>query len=251
MTRSKQLPVKVLSFDLDDTLWPLKPTLERAEKQTYEWLQQHAPKICNLLSVDGITEYRQQFFAQHASEHHQISALRIRCYHQLASQSGYSQEHAASIAAQAFTVFIKLRQQVRYFDHAQSTLETLSQRYLLGAITNGNADLNHMSIGHLFGFCVSAEQAACSKPEAAIFKLAQQQASNCVSEQLLAQQIVHIGDGLLFDIFGANAAGFKTVWFNHDDQITPKAGDEKKYVAQANASVNTLAELLTLDFDRI
>ena len=35
--------IKAISLDLDDTLWPIWPTIERAEKALHEWLVTNAP----------------------------------------------------------------------------------------------------------------------------------------------------------------------------------------------------------------
>ncbi|MDB5930798.1 MAG: HAD-superfamily hydrolase subfamily variant 3, partial [Polaromonas sp.] len=35
--------VKAVTLDLDDTLWPIWPTIERAEKALNGWLAAHAP----------------------------------------------------------------------------------------------------------------------------------------------------------------------------------------------------------------
>jgi FMN phosphatase YigB (HAD superfamily) len=42
--------VKAISLDLDDTLWPIWPTIERAEKVLHDWLNDHAPMAAALFS---------------------------------------------------------------------------------------------------------------------------------------------------------------------------------------------------------
>ena len=42
--------VKAISLDLDDTLWPIWPTIERAEKVLHDWLVDHAPMAAALFS---------------------------------------------------------------------------------------------------------------------------------------------------------------------------------------------------------
>jgi putative hydrolase of the HAD superfamily len=36
--------IAAISLDLDDTLWPIWPTIERAERALHEWLLREAPK---------------------------------------------------------------------------------------------------------------------------------------------------------------------------------------------------------------
>ena len=33
--------IKAISIDLDDTLWPIWPVIERAEKALHDWLAAH------------------------------------------------------------------------------------------------------------------------------------------------------------------------------------------------------------------
>ena len=35
--------IHAITLDLDDTLWPIWPTIERAESALQAWLRQHAP----------------------------------------------------------------------------------------------------------------------------------------------------------------------------------------------------------------
>ena len=43
--------IKAITLDLDDTLWPIWPTIERAEKALHDWLSEHAPMTCALFAT--------------------------------------------------------------------------------------------------------------------------------------------------------------------------------------------------------
>ena len=45
--------IRGISFDLDDTLWPIWPTIERAEKALLDWLGAHAPMAAALFANPG------------------------------------------------------------------------------------------------------------------------------------------------------------------------------------------------------
>ena len=50
--------IRAITLDLDDTLWPVWPTIARAEAQLQSWLQQHAPAAHALAGqpgMDGLT----------------------------------------------------------------------------------------------------------------------------------------------------------------------------------------------------
>ena len=41
-------PIRAISLDLDDTLWPVWPIIERAEQVLQAWLTVHAPRAAAL-----------------------------------------------------------------------------------------------------------------------------------------------------------------------------------------------------------
>ena len=57
--------IKVISFDLDDTLWPLRETLEYAEQDYFHWLCQQYPLLAAQHSLLTMRDYRQLFLQQH------------------------------------------------------------------------------------------------------------------------------------------------------------------------------------------
>ncbi|MCB1590703.1 MAG: HAD family hydrolase, partial [Xanthomonadales bacterium] len=57
--------ITTLSFDLDDTLWPIAPAIEAAEQALRDWLQQHWPTVANAWSADRMAELRDGLWQQH------------------------------------------------------------------------------------------------------------------------------------------------------------------------------------------
>jgi putative hydrolase of the HAD superfamily len=51
-------------------------------------------------------------------------------------------------------------------------LERLSRRYRIASLTNGNANLGRIGLGHLFHATVSAHAHGTSKPDRALFHIA-------------------------------------------------------------------------------
>ena len=63
----------VLTFDLDDTIWPTTPVVTRANEQYIRWLQtrvEHFPEtnVVNAL-MKGIREEREEMFRKRGEEH--------------------------------------------------------------------------------------------------------------------------------------------------------------------------------------
>ena len=90
---------------------------------------------------------------------------------------------------------------VTLFDGATRVLGELGKRHAIGAITNGNADVHRIGIGHLFDFVVTPAEAGAAKPASAIFELALRQAG------APAQSVVHVGDDPLRDVRGRRGGG--------------------------------------------
>lgn len=210
--------IKVITFDLDDTLWPVKPSIEKAQVETQKWLTKNASKLTDNFTQQDMHKKSIEIYKENPQYTHQISQLRIATIKQLAQLVGYDEAHASEIANQSFLIFIHHRQQVKAYDGVEEVLEFLSKNFLLGSITNGNADIYKTNLGHYFDFSVSSEEINASKPDPVIFKAAYNKAVDLFDYELLPHNILHIGDDYEKDVEGAQKAGFKTAWINPLDE---------------------------------
>jgi len=167
---------------------------------------------------------------QHPELTHQISTLRRKALARALRQSGYTQQQADLHAQAAFNVFLDTRHQVELFPYTVEVLHQLHQRYQLGALTNGNADIGRTAIGHYFDFSFSAEQLNNSKPHPALFHAALKYTG------LSGSVCVHVGDHPTHDIQGAQQAGFFSVWVNRNSAAWPGG-------TPPSAEVSCLSEL--------
>ncbi len=198
-------PVKCVTLDLDDTLWDCPPVLIAAEKAFYDWLGTRHPRIAERYELSDLVSHRREFFDQlNHSKPYDFTFLRKRWLSKLGEEWG----HGDALVEEGFEVFIAARNQVELYDGVPQVLETLSSSYRLGAITNGNADVHRIGIGHWFHFVVSAAEAQALKPEPAIYEAALESAG------VSAAQAVHVGDDPVRDVQGAAEVGMRTVWVN-------------------------------------
>jgi HAD superfamily hydrolase (TIGR01509 family) len=221
--------IKVVTFDLDDTLWDVAPTLFAAEEAVYRWLDEHAPAVTTRYSPDELRKLRWQLWKNRPDLSHQISQLRIESLQEVMQVVGYDAAIARQQSLAAFEVFIDHRHQVVLFDDVETTLQILHQNYSLGVLTNGNADVKRLRIGQYFDFAFAAEQLNASKPAPDHFNAAMQ------ASGARAEQIVHIGDHHEHDIEAALAAGCHAIWFNPEGKAWPES-------SPAPLSVKTLGE---------
>jgi FMN phosphatase YigB (HAD superfamily) len=144
------------TFDLDETLWPCAPVIARAEQALYEWLAERYPRIPAAYTLDDMRGQRQALLARRVDLRHDMTALRREWITQLAEEAGYSRD----MVEPAVDYFRQHRNRVTLFDAAEPLLRRLRQRYRLGAITNGNAQLECIGVHHLFDFIVYSAEAA-------------------------------------------------------------------------------------------
>ena len=123
--------------------------------------------------------------------------------------SDYSERDAHTLATQSFDVHYELRQQVDCYAGVEELLEQLRGDYVLGAISNGNADVSKTPIGHHFAFALSAEQVNASKPDNIIFARAHAHVEDELGSDVTAGEIVHVGDD------------FYSVWIAIDAHVHP------------------------------
>lgn len=223
--------VRCITFDLDDTLWETGPVIARAEAIAHEWLVTHAPAAVAGRSQDEWLEHRREHYATRPELSHDFTALRKSWLVQIVTSAGY----APAVAETAFSVFWHARNEVAPFPAAMQLLGELRGRYVLGTITNGNADVHHIGLGEHFAFTVTAADAGAMKPDARIFLHALEQAGIAPDEAL------HVGDDAHADIHGAKLAGMRAVWVN------PRAAPWDPALGEApDAVVADVSELAAL-----
>lgn len=207
--------LKLICFDLDDTLWDFESALMRAEDALHLWLRDYYPPFAQSHSVEDLRELRRQILSERAELHHDIGRIRLLAMQIAAERCGYDAGSARQLACAAFDKFMIHRNEVEIFADVLPTLERLRLRYSLCSITNGNADLEAIGIAHLFHHSVSAERLGVAKPAPAIFLEA------CRLAGAKPAEAVHVGDDAENDVFAARAAGLKTIWINRRAEPWP------------------------------
>ena len=219
--------IKLLMFDLDDTLWPCKPTIIAAEETLYAWMQKRVPQITERHDSDALLHKRRDFMRERPDLLHDMSKLRIESLKALSDEIGLDY----GWIDEAFDVFFHARQRVELFEDVAPALQTLSAEYRLVAVTNGNADIALTGVDRWFEFAVSAADVGYQKPHPLVFQTAMSKAGVTPAET------VHIGDDEQRDIFGAYEAGVRTIWINRSDR------DWNHTECEADHHIRSLAEL--------
>ena len=204
--------IRAISIDLDDTLWPIWPTIERAEKALHDWLTEHAPMAAALFSSPGaLREIRDYMAASKPELKHDLSALRRESIRLALYRAGEN----PLLADTAFDVFFAERQRVELFEDARPALEFLAQRFPIVSVSNGNADLARIGIADLFRASISAREFGVGKPDPRIFHAA------AGAVEVTPEDVLHVGDDATLDALGALNAGMQAAWVNRSDALWP------------------------------
>ena len=201
----------VLSFDLDDTLWPVEPVMLAAEAAMLAWLREYHPLIMHGQDRESLRAMRARIAQQFPDRSHDMTFLRHRALAEMFAAAGQPAAHAD----EAFEVFYAARNRVTLYDEVENSLERLSGRYRLFALSNGNADLKRCGIAHWFEGHITAISAGAAKPDIRIFTHLLDAA------RVQAGQVLHIGDDPHLDVMGATQAGMQAVWLNRDAKSWP------------------------------
>jgi putative hydrolase of the HAD superfamily len=224
------MDIKVITFDLDNTLWDVEPTLIRAEEVQQDWLVRHRPGAVEAYDHAALWEFKKSVWRRHPELLHHVSRMRIQMLFELQVAAGYPEEAARSGAEQAFAVFLEERHKVELYEEALEVLELLADNYTLGALTNGNADIYKTDAAEYFDFAFLAEGIGASKPQPDMFHAA------LATAGVAAHNIVHVGDDPDHDVRGAREVGMHTVWMNSRGREWP-GGQE------ADQEINNLRQL--------
>jgi putative hydrolase of the HAD superfamily len=199
--------IRAITLDLDDTLWPVWPTIHRAEQVLTDWLTQHAPATAALGNQPEVKKaIRAEINARHVDRAHDLSFLRLESIRALLVQAG----DPGHLAEPAFEVFFAERQRVDLFEDALPALAFWSQRYPVVALSNGNADVYRVGIGQHFHASVSAKSMGVAKPDLRVFVAGAEAAG------VAPHEVLHVGDDAHADCVGALAAGMQVAWLNRE-----------------------------------
>ena len=209
--------IRAISLDLDDTLWPIWPTIAKAEAVLLRWLAEHAPATAEHLGdIAKVRALRHEIVELRPDLKADLSGLRRESIRLALTRAGDD----PALAEPAFDEFFAARQRVELFDDALPALEFLSQRWPVVALSNGNANVHVVGIGQHFRASLSASDADMAKPDVRFFHAA------AAAVDVAPEHVLHIGDDAALDALGAMDAGMHAVWLNRGGVAWPHEGRE-------------------------
>lgn len=203
--------IRALLFDLDDTLWPITPVIERAETLLFDWLSDQVPLVTEQYTIAAMRKRRSELMAEHPRFRVDLWALRHAALHEAFAACGAD----TTRIEEAMDVFTTARNQVTLFDDVAVCLPRLAERITLGSLTNGAADLRQIGLDHHFRVSLAAHEIGRAKPDPAVFHAA------CEALALPPSQVAYVGDDLRLDVEGAQKAGLTGLWMNRHGAAKP------------------------------
>lgn len=210
-TLMSTLRFRLITLDLDETLWPCMPVIQAAEEALYAWLRMRAPRLADAHDVATMREHRKRLMQDSPEIAHDLGQIRRRSLLSLLDAYAYP----AALADEALAFFMDHRNRVTPYEDVLPNLQRLARRYALVSVTNGNSNVSATPLRGLFQHSLTAVDAGAAKPDPAIFKLALA-LTGCRTDECL-----HLGDDPWLDVQAARALGLTAVWINRDGRSWP------------------------------
>lgn len=201
------MKIKALIFDLDDTLWPVAPVIQSAERTLHNWIATQLPSVVETYSIEALRERRQALVQTDPRFSYDLWALRHTLLQQVFAEHGAQPD----LADEAMHVFAVARNQVNFFPDVMPALDLMKEQYVLGSISNGFADIQAIGLDKHFSVSLAAHTFGCAKPDPRIFLAMLEHL------KLPAAEVMYIGDDLCLDVGGAQQVGMATAWINRRD----------------------------------
>jgi putative hydrolase of the HAD superfamily len=203
--------ILALTLDLDDTLWPVLPALERADQAVDAYLQRHHPEVARAWPIAAMRELRARVASERLDLAHDFTTQR-----QLTLQQAFAacSDEPAPIDA-LWEIYFAARNSVEFYPDSLPALQRIGARWPMASLTNGNADLQRIGIHTHFAHRICARETGTAKPDARIFQAAAELLG------VAPGSILHVGDDPQMDMVGARDAGLRTAWINRRNESWP------------------------------
>jgi putative hydrolase of the HAD superfamily len=200
--------ILALTIDLDDTLWPVMPALERADRELDNYLRQH---YAQTWSIPAMRELRARVAAERIDLAHDFTAQRYITMQKAFDACGIAEAPLDTL----WEIYASARNSVELYPDALPALERLRATHPVASLTNGNADLERIGLHLHFAHHIAARDIGSAKPDAKIFLAAAERLG------VPPENILHIGDDPELDVIGARGAGMRTAWINRASHPWP------------------------------
>ncbi|WP_251358467.1 HAD-IA family hydrolase [Kangiella sp. TOML190] len=187
--------IKIISFDLDDTLWDNRGVIETCQQALFDYLSEQHPPIKERFSIDAMESIAQQLQLSNQNFDN-MTLLRKAVIKQMLIDT----DGDLALINPAFAIFYHWRNQIQVPKISRQVLQTLTKKYTLVATSNGNSNLHQVGLAKYFDQHLIAGIHGQAKPSPEMLNYL------VAHYQINTNQLVHIGDSFETDILSAKAA---------------------------------------------
>lgn len=201
--------IRAISFDGDGTLWDFQSVMKSALESTLHQLRLIvANDAAQHLTIQKMIEIRESVVLELGED---VVGHEETRYVAFVRTLEYVGAPSQAVAEQLYRHYMDARfSGTKPYPDVRVGLRELKSLYQIGFISNGNSYPERSGLANTFDFVVFAHECGFRKPDRRIFKHALLR-SDCQPEEVL-----HVGDSLENDVFGANNSGLRSVWMNRD-----------------------------------
>lgn len=225
------MTIKLITFDLDDTLWDNLPIIVEAESDMVDWLQERVPNFSQIYT-ESARSYRAKVIQTRPQIQYDMNKIRLSVLESVLHDCTDNKDEAHDLALSALCIFHGRRNRFLLMDYAEEVLKTLSQKYSLASVTNGTSDVRQSPIGEYFDLSLNAANVQASKPNPIMFLTVLSQIG------VQPEEAVHVGDHPVDDIECAANIGMHTIQFQ-----TSARGRQRDVSPYATWVVNSLRDI--------
>ncbi|OOF59532.1 HAD-IA family hydrolase [Rodentibacter myodis] len=226
-------PFKVISFDLDDTLYDNREVIRTAVAKFLQYVQDLTQ--CPTLEKEWL-EQKEKIALENPLLSEDVTEWRKETLRQLLIKKGKNSAEIDRTLPLAMQEFLYWRHQIHLPQETSVVLNALKKDYKLSVITNGNVDPSLIGLPP-FDLILRGGEHGRAKPHEDLFH----QTADYFN--VTPQEILHVGDNLTTDVQGAIQAGCQAVWINLSEK-TLSAFAEATLLP--TLEINQLTELLKL-----
>ena len=138
LSAATAVAIRALTLDLDDTLWPVMPALERADQDLDAYLRTHHPEVARAWPIPAMRELRARIAAERADLAHDFTTQRHLTMQHAFASCGIDEAPIEAL----WEVYFSARNRVELFEDSLPALRRITARWPVASLTNGNADLD-------------------------------------------------------------------------------------------------------------
>lgn len=231
--------IKVLSFDLDNTLYDCQSVLTRAEN----WFTTYLCEIYGLggkyQSYDYWASVKSRVLHEDMSLEDDVTLLRAKSLVVAFSEIGLPLKGGLKEASDLVKLFIKKRSDGIVSDDVRILLSDLKSKYPLISVSNGNLDAKQLELASYFETDLRPSRFKFHrKPHQDLF-------GECAKfTNAQPCEILHVGDDPYTDVLGAVNSGCRCVWLRKG--YTGISPDERFLSVLPDIEIDNILELRDL-----